>query len=172
MLGAMNPYSPPAPPSPYADAPPGYGAPQPQPGAGAVTDLAVDLLRQTRPWVMFLSILAFLGCAGMLIMGLLMIGVGLMASGGAEKGIQAAVGVVYLPMAGLYIYPAIKMWMYGSAIGRLLVSKSTPDLETALLQQKSLWKFSGIAAIVVIGIYILFIIGAVIWGVAMGMGKL
>jgi hypothetical protein len=168
MLGApMNPYSPPAA-SPYPDAPPGYGAAAPP--AGGVSELAVDLLRQTRPWVMFLSILAFLGCAFMLIAGLLMVGVGLMASG-PEKGIQAAVGAVYLPMAGLYVYPAIKMWGFGSAIGRLLTSKAQSDLEAALLQQKSLWKFSGIAAIVVMVLYFLVIIGAVVWGVVMGLGK-
>lgn len=166
----MNPYSPPGPPQAYPAGPPGYGVSAP--AAGGVTELAVDLLRQTRPWVMFLSILFFIGSAFMLLAGILMIGIGAMASSaGPMGGMQSALGVVYLPMAGLYIYPALKMWMYGSAIGRLMQSRSTADLEGALLQQKSLWKFSGIAAIVVIVLYILFFIGAMAFGVMKGLGK-
>jgi len=163
----MNPYSPPAPPQAYLDAPPGYGAPRPM-AAGGVTDLAIEMLQKTRPWVMFLSILSFILSAFMLLAGLLMVGVGMMASGGsAEKGMQAMIGVIYLPLSALYIYPAIKMWMYGSAIGRLVASRSTADLEEALGQQKSFWKFAGISAIVMIGFYIVFFIGAIIWGMAM-----
>jgi hypothetical protein len=136
--------------------------------AGGVTDLAIEMLQKTRPWVMFLSILSFILSAFMLLAGLLMVGVGMMASGGsAEKGMQAMIGVIYLPLSALYIYPAIKMWMYGSAIGRLVASRSTADLEEALGQQKSFWKFAGISAIVMIGFYIVFFIGAIIWGMAM-----
>ena len=168
----MNPYSPPAAQPGYPDSPPGYGAAPP--GPGAVSDLAIDHLRKTRPWVMFLSILCFIGCAFMLLAGLMMIGVGLMASAGSgmEKGFQAMIGAVYLPMGALYIYPGIKMWTYGSAIGRLVASRSTSDLEDALGQQKSLWKFAGIAAIVIIALYILGFLGALVWGVAAGMGKI
>jgi hypothetical protein len=138
---------------------------------GAVSDIAVDLLRQTRPWVMFLSILSFVGCTFMLLAGLGMMAVGLMASG-AERGIQALIGAIYLPMAALYVYPGIKMWTYGSAIGRLLRSRATVDLEDALRQQKSFWKFGGIAAIVVIGLYVVVFVGALVVGVVAGMGKM
>lgn len=164
----MNPYSPPA------DLAGPYPGPAMAPAAspGAVSETAVEMLRQTRPWVLFLAILAFIGCAGMLLVGLMMIGVALIApSSGPEKGLQAAIGAVYLPMAALYVYPAIKMWTYGSAIARLTSSRATEDLEAALSQQKSLWKFMGIAAIVVIGLYVLVFVGALVVGVAAGLGK-
>jgi hypothetical protein len=166
----MNPYSPPAAsPAPYPGVSPPYEAPS---TAGAVSDLAVEMLRQTRPWVMFLAILSFIACALMIVMGLLMTGIGLMAPGPAgAKGIQAMVGIVYLPFGFLYIYPGIKMWMYGSAIGRLVATRAPGDLEAALLQQKSFWKFSGIAAIVMVGLYILIFIGAIAVGIATGLGK-
>lgn len=166
----MNPYSPPGPPPGYPAAPPDYGVAAPV--TGGVTELAVDLLRQTRPWVMFLGILCFVASAFMLLGGIAMIGLGAMASEGAEGGMRAALGIVYLPLAGLYVYPGIKMWMYGTAIGRLMASRATADLEAALLQQKSLWKFSGIAAIVVVVLYLLFFVGAIAFGVAKGLGKM
>jgi hypothetical protein len=168
----MNPYSPPADLPPYPVAAPPYPVAT---GAGAgVSEATILALRQTRPWVMFLSILAFIGSAFMLLAGLFMIGAGLVASssGGVEKGAPAFLGAIYLPLAILYIYPGIKMWMYGSAIGRLLNSGAVSDLEAALGQQKSFWKFSGIAAIVLIGLYILIFVGVIALGVATGLGKM
>jgi hypothetical protein len=168
----MNPYSPPSPSAqPYAamTPPPGMSPL----GGPAVSDLAVELLRQTRPWILFLAILALLGCVGMFLMGALMIGVGLIGPGHSSTGgVQVAMGAVYLPMGGLYLYPAIKMLGFAGAIARLTASHAMPDLEDALKHQKSFWKFSGIAAIAIIGLYIVVIIAAVGYGVASTMGKI
>jgi len=158
----MNPYSPPVAQGPYPAQPPGsYAAP------GAVSELVVDLLRQTRPWVLFLGVLSFLGSGLMFLVSLGAMVAGLAASASSRSEFPtAALGLIYLPLAGLYIYPGIKLVKYAGAIGRLLQSRSTVDLEDALLQQKSLWKFSGIAAIVVIVLYFVAIIGVVAVGLS------
>jgi hypothetical protein len=144
----MNPYSPPGVPSPaYPAAGVNYGAT----GSVAVSDTTVELLRQTRPWVLLLSILAFVGSALMALVGVALAAYGMLAPGG--KASQAAVGLVYVPIALFYIYPGIKLWGYGSAIARLMTTRSSADLEDALGQQKSFWKFSGIASVVVLGLY-------------------
>jgi hypothetical protein len=159
----MNPYNPP--PSPYA--PPGAAAPPypmgmmqqgAGPGApGTVGEIAVEMLRQTRPWVMFLSILSFVFAAFALLGGLMMLVAGAIASSASSGGPpMALLGLVYLPLAALYVYPGIKLWSYGSAIGRLVASRASGDLEAALQHQKSFWKFTGIAAIVVIVFYVIF----------------
>jgi hypothetical protein len=155
----MNPYSPPgtsgyAPPT-FAPAA-AYGPPQPN----AVSDLSVDLLQKTRPWVMLLSILCFLASGFMMVAGVAMAGMTLVTAGGGFGWL----GLVYVPFAGLYVYPAIKMWTYSSAIGHLVASRSTADLESALAQQKSFWKFCGIAAIITIVLYIVFFIGMMGYG--------
>jgi hypothetical protein len=162
----MNPYNQ----SPYA--PPGAVAPPypmdvqtAAPGSpGAVSEIAVEMLRQTRPWVMFLGILCFIGAALMLVGGLLYVGMGAVAgssmagsksSSSAMLGaLPAVMGLVYLVMAGVYVYPGLKLWGYGSTIGRLVASRSATDLETALLHQKSFWKYSGIMTIVLIAFYV------------------
>jgi hypothetical protein len=143
------------------------------PAAGTVTDLAVDLLRQTRPWVLFLSVLCFLGSGLMLIVAVGMIGLSVFVTSAAAAGKfpEALVGFIYLPLAFIYVYPGLKLWKYGSAIGQLLQSRSAPDLERALAEQKSFWKYSGIAAIVAMVLYIVVIIGAVALGVAGALGK-
>jgi hypothetical protein len=161
----MNPYLAPAPapsyegpaPSPYGDAADDRGA--------QVTEMAVEMLRQTRPWVMFLSVMSFIGAAFMFLGGILVMAASaLTPAKGPLPG--AVLGAIYLPMGLLYIYPAIKMWTYGGAIGRLLTSRASVDLEAALAQQKSFWKFAGIVTIVMMVLYAVAIIGLVIVGVA------
>jgi hypothetical protein len=150
----MNPYTPPAAVygTPYAPSP-NYGAAPTQ----AVSETAIESLRQTRPWVLFLSILAFLGSGFMLLAGVGLTLAGLVASKG--RGFESFIGLAYIPFALIYVYPAIKMWTYGSAISRLSMSRSTSDLEAAMVQQKHIWKFLGIAAIVMIVLYAVMIAG-------------
>ena len=135
-----------------------------QPGAQA-TEMSVDFLRQTKPWVTFLSVMGFIGSGFMLLGGIGMIIAGAFApSNGAFS--PALLGVLYIPMAFLYIYPSLKLWGYSGAIGRLLQTRSTTDLEAALSQQKSFWKFAGILMIVMMAVYGLAIVGMVVGGLA------
>jgi Family of unknown function (DUF5362) len=154
----MNPYSPPA---ASMDAPPSpaYGT---DPRA-VPTEATVELLRQTRPWVVFLGVMAFIGTAFMLLGGLGSIALGLM--GGRETAPMAMLGMVYIPLALLYVYPGLKLWGYGSAINRLTVNRSPEDLEAALAHQKSFWKFAGITTIVMMVLYFLVFVFAMIAGV-------
>jgi hypothetical protein len=158
----MNPYSPPgAAPLPY---PP---AAMPAPAQGGVSTNAIDLLKQTRPWVIMMSVLCFISVGFMLLAGLGMFAMALlMPRGGAQ---QAILGVVYLPLALVYIYPAVKLWSYGSSISRLSATSATADLEAALGHQKSFWKYCGILTLVMIVVYIFAIIAVVIAGVAGGL---
>jgi len=166
----MNPYGPPgvSAPSPQVQAP--YGAPP-----GSVSEGAIELLRQTRPWVTFISVMCFIGSGFMLIIAAFVAlagaAVGTAAGPSAKMFPPAALAIIYVPIAALYLYPGVKLWMYGSAIERLLASRSTTDLESALLEQKSFWKFSGIAAIAIIVLYVVVIVGAVAYGVSQ-MGRL
>ena len=165
----MNPYSAPAPEAPYGSPPAGgYGGGIPggvTEDRATVTEMAVEMLRQTKPWVMFLSVMSFIGSGLMLLGGIFMIVAGAFVPSGAAIS-TSALGAVYLPMAFLYIYPALKLWSFGGAIGRLTQSRSSMDLEAALAQQKSFWKFAGITTIVMMVLYALFVVGLIVVGVA------
>lgn len=151
----MNPYAPPT--SPYAQPPAMAGA---APG-GMVSEQSVEMLRQTRPWVILIGVLCFVGCALMLLEGLAGLAMGAMASAAAKSPVPMLIGVVYIPMGALYIYPGIKLTKYAGAIGRLLQTRASAELDAALEQQKSFWKFSGIAAIIMIVFTIVAVIVAV-----------
>jgi hypothetical protein len=117
--------------------------------------------------------LSFLGSGLMLLLGVGVLAMGAFASTSSSSvGFsEALLGLIYIPLAAVYIYPGIKLWKYGTAIGQLLLSRTSADLEKALGEQKSFWKYGGIAAIVVMVLYIVLIIGAVALGVAGALGK-
>jgi hypothetical protein len=123
-----------------------------------ISELALDMLRQTRPWVLFLGILSFIAAGLMLLAGIFMAIAGAVASAATSSPMSAVVGLVYIPLGVVYVYPGLKLVKYGGAIGRLMQTRSAADLEDALGQQKSMWKFSGIAAIVMIVLYVLIFI--------------
>jgi hypothetical protein len=135
-------------------------------GGSEITDGVLDQLRRTKGWVKFFGVMAFIG-AGFLILG----GIAMMAGGamgaafseevgaGLGAGFGILIGLVYIVMAILYIYPGMKLWGYGKRIDQLLQDRASITLEAALNEQRAFWKFSGIAFIVVMSIYILAFVG-------------
>ncbi|MES2658418.1 MAG: DUF5362 family protein [Verrucomicrobiota bacterium] len=69
---------------------------------------------------------------------------------------------VYIVMAIFYIYPALKLWKYANYIGSVMDSGATFDLEMALSQQRSFWKFVGIICLIFVSLYALFFIGGIL----------
>lgn len=164
-----NPYLAPAPAAPYDHVSPAaqtpYGSAPDDRGA-QVSDMAVEMLKQTRPWVMFLSVMSFLGSAFMLIGGVVIMAAGALVPSGTSAVPTSVLGAIYIPMAFLYIYPALKLWGYGGAINRLVASRTSTDLEAALAQQKSFWKFAGIVTISMMALYAVAIVAMVVVGIA------
>ncbi|MDB6071843.1 MAG: hypothetical protein JWL81_3014 [Verrucomicrobiales bacterium] len=144
--------------------------------AGQVSAATVLALKQTRPWVLLLAILGLIVVGLMLLGGMGMLAAGAFAksaapsvgpggSGAMPTALFAGMGVGYLVFAFLYLYPIIKLFKYSSAISRLSATGSVRELEVALQEQKSFWKFIGIVTLVVmvlyaIGIILFFVAGA------------
>lgn len=147
-----NPYVSPVESSGGIDVAPGSGE-----GGGAVTPGMKQALAETRPWVLFLSILAFLGAGLGAIASLLYV-----AISAAAVGALGATGLIFLlgalMMAGatvLYFFAAYHLFMYASAIARFVRSSQARDLERALVAQKSFWRLVGMVTAAVIALYLL-----------------
>ncbi len=141
--------------------------------AGQVSAGSVQALRETRPWVLLLAILGIivtglmlLGGLGILLGGMFSAGSG-GGMGGPALGIMAVMGVAYLLFALLYLYPIIKLFKFSGAIGRLSQTGAVRDLEEALRQQRSFWRFLGIVTLVVIGLYVVMILVMIVGGATM-----
>ncbi|MFD0894037.1 hypothetical protein KBB96_03155 [Luteolibacter ambystomatis] len=133
----------------------------------AVDSEAIRMLQLTRPWVRFCSVIGFIGTGFLILGGLAMLVGGAIAGASTRTsavpfpGFNIVFGLVYLVMAALYVFPSIKLWSYGSAITRLMMSGSSMDLVQALNLQRSFWKFVGIMVCVIMVIYALAIVVAI-----------
>ncbi len=81
-------------------------------------------------------------------------------------GIQGVLGGVYIVMALLYLLPVFYLYKYASGMKTALSSNDSALLSSSFVYLKSHHKFLGVTAIVVISMYILMIIGFVVFGVS------
>jgi hypothetical protein len=154
-----NPYTPPS--SPLSAPPRPALSPE---GVGSTT---LGYLKETKPWVRLFSILGFIFSAFAVLAGLLMmVGAGFLGEE-FQGALGVGLGVFYLVFALLYIMPSLYLWRYASSIQTLLSSRRTADLDEALKQQKSFWRFIGILTAAMLCLYALILVGALIFG-AMG----
>lgn len=141
-------------------------------GSGLMTERVVASLRKTRPWVLFIAILGFIGAAFTLIASIPMfLGggmMGMMGMGGmqgldagaglAGTGFMIGMGVMYLLIAVIYFIASLYLLRYANAIKRAVTGLSAADMEAALEAQASFWKLVGILAIVSIVLMIVFMV--------------
>lgn len=139
-------------------------SPPPETSSPKVTARAIEFLRQTRPWVRFLSVVGYVCAVFMMIAGLVGGGLGLVAGGGGSR---TAVLLVYIPMSLLYIVPSMYLWRYADRIKDLQLSQHVVDMESALEAQKSFWRFMGITVLVVLILYALVIVSLPILMIAL-----
>lgn len=165
-------------PAPFAAPAPQPGVPQPVPYAapaaplyasqagpdtgGPVPPMAIQLLKQTRPWVRFMGILGFVQLALMVLGALGMMAMSATSRVGALPVLAA--GTLYLVMAGVFLPAVLSLNRYASRITDLERSGHHKDLEAALAAQKGFWKYVGILTLISFCLAILGIILAVVLG--------
>lgn len=125
-----------------------------------VSETALQYLRSTRPWVLFLAVLGFIGTAFMALGSLVMFAGAAFAP--ASSKVPAALflmfGAIYIVMTLCFcLIPAILLVRYSGAISRIAVSGQSA-LEDALAKQKTFWKYAGnfTIAMLVLDVFIIF----------------
>lgn len=146
-----------------------------------LNDLAITALRESAKWCMFLSILGFIGIAFMVLAGVFMSVAMSAMSGmqdapfgesiGAFDALKAYFGFMYIVIASLYFFPIYYLYKYATGTKRALESRNSDVLTDAIVNLKSHHKFLGITAIVVISLYILIIIGTLIFAATIATGN-
>lgn len=130
-----------------------------------LNSIAVDALRSSAKWSMFLAILGFIGIGFMVVaaifMGTIMSMVPSDASPfGAMKGF---ISIIYILFAALYFPPTYYLFKYASDMKNALMYQKSDMVSDALVALKSHHKYLGISIIVFISLYILGVIGMVIF---------
>ncbi len=149
-------------------APPQANVDDVTPSGQMITGEMVEALRGTKGWVLLIGILTLIGAAFMAVAGLgMLFGGAYMGTLGAAPGgappaaIFAVMGVVYLVLAVIYIFPGWFLIKYSSAIGRLISSGKAHDMEDALHQQRKFWKIIGVLFVVMLVLFVIGIIAAI-----------
>jgi succinate dehydrogenase hydrophobic anchor subunit len=130
-------------------------------------------LKRTRPWVMFLAILGFLGAAVMVFLGLMMMvtDAGMSAlKTGPLGGMAPFFAFIYIVFGGIYLVPSTLLWRYADGIGKYVRSDgSMKALAGAIEKQTSFWRFIGIMTAVLMALYAVGLVAVMFFAMSKAM---
>jgi len=132
-----------------------------------ISETAIKYLTETRKWSYFLSIMGFITAGILVVVGLIM-GFALSlipsdqlnAMGLVGSSLGFLMGLIYILIAILYLFPTLYLYKFSQKMKVAISVTNNDELEEAFKNQKSFYKFIGIATIISIGSYILFAIFA------------
>ena len=129
-----------------------------------VTESAKADLLTAAKWSKFLCIVGCIGVAIIVIFAIFLMGAGTMASSMFSEmpfG-PIAMGVLYLIIAALYIYPLIKGFQFANGAKAACLSNDENELARGIKGLSSLTKFWGILTIIILAIYaLIFLFGLI-----------
>lgn len=120
-----------------------------------LSPVGVGYLLETAKWAKFLSVLGFI-FTGLMVVGGLIASVTMSRFGGQA----AIIGLVYIIMGAIYFFPILYLYKFSNDLKEALNRNESTQLELALGNLKSHYKFIGIFTIVIIGIYLLIFLFA------------
>ena len=137
----------------------------------SIDQTAATSLSETGRWSRFLSVIAFIFIALMALGGIfgasILSGMGNSYGSPMPAGMGVAMGLVYLVIAALYLYPTVALYRFGKLISPALNNQDQQLFNEALRHLRNVFKFMGMLTLVVLGIYALIIVFAII-GAAIG----
>ena len=94
----------------------------------SLNDLAIEALRESAKWCMFLAIVGFIGIGFMILAGgFMMVAMSTIANNPAFGGVplgglKAYIGLIYIVIAALYFFPIYYLYKYATGTKRALES--------------------------------------------------
>jgi hypothetical protein len=128
-----------------------------------VTPAGKQALKSMSRWMRFMAVLGFIGCATLLLSGLMMmLGSSLLSNSNLPFAVPTkGKGFSYLVIAVLIFFPYLFLNRSCNAINNALMSGNNEELEAGLINMKSYWKYMGIFTIIILGLLMLkILIGA------------
>ena len=137
----------------------------------SLNDFAIEALRESAKWCMFLAIVGFIFIGLMIVIGAFMaVAMSAMPTdpyGGGMgmnpfAGFKAYFGIIYIVLAALYFMPIYYLYNYAKGTKQAIESGNSEVLSNALVNLKSHHKFLGIMTIIMLAVYFLtFVIGII-----------
>jgi hypothetical protein len=142
---------------------------------GPLPEMARSYLKLTAPWAFFVGIMACVCLGLMTAAGLLLIFLPaaerfILPNSSTELG--RWVGVWYIVIAALYVFPARHILAYGKKLREYVRTGEEAILSRAFKDGTSFWKFIGVLMIVMLSLVVLVFVIAIVAVVAVGGGAL
>ncbi|WP_295771450.1 DUF5362 family protein [uncultured Mucilaginibacter sp.] len=131
-----------------------------------LTDEAQYYIQIIAKWGNFLSIIGFIMCALLLLLGSFISSImsSLSAMGGNPMAgsVQGVMTVMYVLIAIFYFFPTLYLFQFSSKAKKAILFANSAELAEAFGKLKSCFKFIGIVTIVILSIYALVFIAGII----------
>ncbi len=129
-----------------------------------LNEIAIDALRVSAKWSLFLAIIGFIGIGLMIIGAIFLSSImgSLPSNGNPIMEMKGIVSVIYIIFAALYFPPVYYLFKYATDMKIALQDSDSEDVGNALKYLKSHHKYLGVSMIVIMSLYVLMIIGLVI----------
>lgn len=128
-----------------------------------ISNTMIEAMRGTKPWVLLIGIVLIVSSSFMILgsIGVFIASTIHLESETSPPGVLAGVGAMYAVLGVVYIFMAVYLLKYNSAIGRLLGSATTADMEDALLAQRKFWRLAGIITAIMLVVMVIGILVAI-----------
>jgi hypothetical protein len=130
---------------------------------------SLNYLNESARWARFLSIIGFVFCGLMVIVGIFFGGAmaAMMSGMGGEAApvtgfLSFFVSFAYIAGALLIFFPSLYLFLFSSKMRKAFHNNDQPVLTESLKNLKSFFKFYGICTVIVMSIYALAIIAGII----------
>lgn len=120
--------------------------------------MKADLISASK-WTKFLCIVGCIGVVLLVVIGIMMFAVG-SSFGFGSTPFGAGLGVLYLILAVIYIYPIIKGFQFANATKAACLTDNEAQLARGFSGLRAVLQFFGIITIIVLAIYALVLVGA------------
>lgn len=151
-----------------------YESPVTEPGAvnpltdRVLTENTVFYLKGASPWLRFIGIVGFISL-GIAVLFILILAFGLRniipdtPEFAPFRMMGPGMALLYIPFLALYFFPTLFLFRFGKYLKSYIYTNDNRDLEEAFKNNKSLWTFFGVLAIIGLGMAALaFFIGIII----------
>ncbi|HEY2649275.1 MAG TPA: DUF5362 family protein [Puia sp.] len=128
---------------------------------------SINYLSEAARWSRFLSIIGFIGCAFMVLVGLFFGSqIARIMPGMGDTGMPAVMGVIFsffiIFTSLIMFFPSLYLFNFSSKMRKALNNNDQPTLMESLKNLKSFFKFWGILLIVYLSFYALALIFSII----------
>ena len=111
-------------------------------------------LRNTAPWIKFVSIAGLLMCIMLIAFAVIIINAPIETTNEylakLNSGMKNFIAVIYIFIAIMLLFPCIYLFIYSNRLKKFVRTNNTLSLEKAFAIQRKFWKYIGVLTIIIL----------------------